>query len=56
LNAIFADPTFYTREDSTTDVISEHVEVKKRLARYEEQWFLLNEELEEELARQKGGM
>ncbi|MDO4532645.1 MAG: ABC-F family ATP-binding cassette domain-containing protein [Coriobacteriia bacterium] len=54
LNAIFADPTFYTREDSTTDVINEHVQVKKRLAAYEEEWFLLNEELEEELARQKG--
>ena len=53
LNAIFADPTFYTREDSTTDVIAEHVEVKKRLAANEEEWFLLNEELEEELARQK---
>ena len=56
LNAIFADPTFYTREDSTTDVINEHVQVKKRLAAYEEEWFLLNEELEEELARQKGDM
>ena len=53
LNAIFADPNFYTREDSTTDVIAEHVEVKKRLAANEEEWFLLNEELEEELARQQ---
>ncbi len=53
LNAIFADPSFYTSEDSTTDVIAEHVEVKKRLAQNEEEWFMLNEELEEELARQK---
>ena len=53
LNGIFADPSFYTREDSTTDVINEHVQVKKRLAAYEEEWFELNEELEAELARQK---
>jgi len=56
LNAIFADPTFYTREDSTTDVIAEHAQVKKRLAANEEEWFLLNEELEAELARQKEEM
>ena len=53
LNAIFADPSFYTNEDSTSDVIAEHAQVKKRLAQNEEEWFMLNEELEEELARQK---
>ena len=56
LNDIFADPMFYTREDSTTDVITEHAQVKKRLAENEEEWFLLNEELEAELARQKEEM
>jgi ATP-binding cassette subfamily F protein 3 len=56
LNAIFADPTFYTREDSTTDVIAEHASLKKQLAAEEEEWFELNEELEAELARQKDGL
>jgi ATP-binding cassette subfamily F protein 3 len=34
-------------------VIAEHAQVKKRLAENEEEWFLLNEELEAELARQR---
>ena len=53
LNAIFADPEFYIREESTSDVIAEHAQVKKRLAVEEEEWFELNEELEAELARQQ---
>ena len=50
--ALLADPDFYTREDSTSDVIAEHAELKQRIAHAEEEWLLLNEELEAEMARQ----
>ena len=50
--ALLADPDFYTREDSTTDVIAEHAQLKQRIAHAEEEWLLLNEELEAEMARQ----
>ena len=53
--ALLADPDFYTREDSTTDVIAEHAQLKARIAHAEEEWLLLNEELEEEMARQQAG-
>ena len=49
---LLADPDFYTREDSTSDVIAEHAKLKVRIAAAEEEWLLLNEELEEEMARQ----
>ena len=49
---LLADPDFYTREDSTSDVIAEHAKLKQRIAAAEEEWLLLNEELEEEMARQ----
>ncbi len=51
--ALLADPDFYTREADTSDVINEHGKLKGRIAAAEEEWFLLNEELEAELARQK---
>ena len=51
--ALLADPDFYTREADTSDIISEHGKLKTRIAAAEEEWFLLNEELEAELARQK---
>ena len=50
--ALLADPEFYTREDSTSDVVAEHAKLKQRIAQAEEEWFLLNEELEAEMARQ----
>lgn len=52
LLAIMADPTFYTREDATSDVIAEHGHLKVRLAESEEAWLALNEELEVKLAEQ----
>ena len=52
---LLADPGFYTREEGTSDVIAEHGELKQRLARAEEEWLALNEELEAELARQAAG-
>jgi ATP-binding cassette subfamily F protein 3 len=51
--AILADPNFYTNEDSTTDVIAEHAQLKKRIAEEEDEWFTLSEELEEEMKRQQ---
>lgn len=50
--ALLADPDFYTREDETSDVIAEHAKLKKRIEHAEEEWLLLNEELEAEMARQ----
>ena len=49
--ALLADPDFYTREDSTSDVIAEHAKLKQRIERAEEEWLMLNEELEEEMSR-----
>ena len=51
--ALLADPDFYTREESTSDVIAEHAQLKQRIAKAEDEWFMLNEELEEEMARQQ---
>ncbi|MGI6591489.1 MAG: ABC-F family ATP-binding cassette domain-containing protein [Eggerthellaceae bacterium] len=53
LMAILADPSFYTNEDSTSDVIAEHAQLKKRIAEEEDEWITLSEEMEEELNRQK---
>lgn len=50
---LLADPDFYTNEDASSDVIAEHASIKKRLAAAEEEWFILNEELEAEMARQR---
>ena len=51
--ALLADPDFYTREEGTSDVIAEHAKLKQRIEKAAEEWFLLNEELEEEMARQQ---
>ncbi len=51
--ALLADPDFYVREEGTSDVIAEHATLKQRIAKTEEEWLLLNEELEEEMARQQ---
>ena len=52
--ALLSDPNFYTQEEGTSDVIAEHAKLKQRIERAEEEWLLLNEELEEEMARQAG--
>ena len=53
---MLSDPNFYTREDSASDVIAEHARLKQRIERAEEEWLLLNEEMEEEMARQSSGI
>ncbi|MBQ3106719.1 MAG: ATP-binding cassette domain-containing protein [Eggerthellaceae bacterium] len=50
---LMADPDFYINESASTDAIAEHSKLKQRLAAAEEEWFLLTEELEEEMARQQ---
>ncbi len=49
---MMADPGFYVNEDASSDAIAEHARLKKRIAEAEEEWFLLTEELEAEMARQ----
>lgn len=49
LVSIMSDPNFYTKETLSTDVISEHAKLKKRLESAEEKWLELNERLEETL-------
>ena len=49
--ALLADPDFYAREDSTSDVVAEHAKLKQRIEKAEEEWLLLNEELEAEMNR-----
>ena len=53
LLALMADPDFYVNEDASSDAIAEHAKLKQRLAAAEEEWFMLTEELEEEMARQQ---
>ncbi len=50
---LLSDPTFYTKEDSSSDVIREHAELKKSLSAHEEEWMLLSEEIEEEVRKQQ---
>ena len=50
---LLADPDFYTSETDTSDVVAEHAQLKQKIAAAEEEWLMLNEELEEELARQQ---
>ncbi|WP_303249991.1 ribosomal protection-like ABC-F family protein [uncultured Slackia sp.] len=50
---LMADPDFYINESASSDAVAEHARLKKRLAEAEEEWFLLTEELEEEMARQQ---
>lgn len=52
LLTLMADPDFYINESESQDAIAEHAKLKKRIAEAEEEWFLLNEELEAEIARQ----
>ncbi len=52
LLALMADPDFYINESESSDAIAEHSKLKTRLAAAEEEWFILNEELEAELAKQ----
>lgn len=52
LLALMADPNFYVNEDASSDAIAEHGKLKARLAAAEEEWFMLTEELEEEMAKQ----
>ena len=53
LLAKMADPDFYINEDASSDAIAEHAQLKKRIAAAEEEWFVLNEELEAEMEKQK---
>ena len=48
-----ADPDFYINEAASSDAVAEHAALKKRLAAAEEEWFVLTEELEQEMARQQ---
>lgn len=50
---ILADPNFYTAEADTSNIIGEHAQLKTRMARAEEEWLELSEELEVELKRQQ---
>lgn len=50
---LFADPDFYINEEQSSDAIAEHARLKVRIAKAEEEWFTLNEELEAELIRQQ---
>lgn len=56
LLAKMADPDFYINEDASSDAVAEHSKLKQRLAAAEEEWFMLNEELEEEMAKQAEAM
>ena len=49
---LMADPDFYINEGASSDAVAEHGKLKARLAAAEEEWFLLTEELEEEMAKQ----
>ncbi len=48
-----ADPDFYINEEASSDAVAEHAKLKRRIAEAEEEWFMLNEELEAEMARQQ---
>ncbi len=50
---MLADPDFYINEKASSDAVAEHAKLKARIAEAEEEWFLLNEEVEEEMARQQ---
>lgn len=50
---LMADPDFYINEAESSDAIAEHGKLKARIAVAEEEWFLLNEELEEEMRKQQ---
>ena len=52
LLALMADPDFYINESASSDAVAEHAKLKARIAEAEDEWFVLNEEVEEEMARQ----
>lgn len=49
---LMSDPEFYTKEDSTSDVIAEHGKLKTKIEAAEEEWLSLNEELERKIAEE----
>ncbi len=53
LLSLMADPDFYINEKASSDAVAEHAKLKARIADAEEEWFMLNEELEEEMSRQQ---
>ena len=52
LLTLMADPDFYINESASSDAVAEHAKLKARIAEAEDEWFVLNEEVEEEMARQ----
>ena len=46
--ALLADPSFYTNEEASSDVIAEHAQLKKSLSAHEEEWIELSELIENE--------
>ena len=46
--ALLADPSFYTNEEASSDVIAEHAQLKKSLSTHEEEWIELSELIENE--------
>ncbi len=46
---MMSDPGFYTSEDASTDIISEHGRLKSKIDSAEEEWIALNEKLEARL-------
>ena len=50
---LMADPDFYINEAESSDAIAEHGKLRARIAAADEEWFLLNEELEEEMRKQQ---
>ncbi|QKF07888.1 ABC-F family ATP-binding cassette domain-containing protein [Berryella wangjianweii] len=56
LLAKLADPEFYVNEDATSDAVAEHARLKARIDAAEEEWFDLNQQIEDELARQKSAL
>ena len=50
---LMADPDFYINEAESSDAIAEHGKLKARIAAAEEEWFLLNDELEEEMRKKQ---
>ena len=49
---MMSDPSFYTKEDESTDVIAEHGRLKAKIDSAEEEWLTLNAQLEEKLKEQ----
>lgn len=46
--ALLANPSFYTNEEASSDVIAEHAQLKKSLSAHEEEWIELSELIENE--------